>query len=188
MVALQYILTLESIILGLAIGDLAKSLHTLLRARKRVRWDWLAPLTAIMITVKIANHWWSWYRFGPVASRLTFEMLLGIMATTILLYLVSAAALPDDAREQEVDLRVHYERTAPRLWITFIAYGLLTSAINLWMDVKIPSMIQVYWPLHLVTPVAATLLVVRNRWWHGAFLVGVIVIYIWQFFGKTLGA
>ncbi|HET9337212.1 MAG TPA: hypothetical protein VFO12_12490, partial [Sphingomicrobium sp.] len=53
----EYITALVAVVLGLAIADMATSLHKLLRNRRRVRWDWVAPLAAIVILVEIFNLW-----------------------------------------------------------------------------------------------------------------------------------
>ena len=55
---LEYLLLFQCIILGLAVGDLARSLHRLLTAGARVKWDWLAPLAALMILVSAAALLW----------------------------------------------------------------------------------------------------------------------------------
>ena len=45
----EYITVLASIVVGLAIADLATSAHRLLRAGGRVRWDWIAPTAALLM-------------------------------------------------------------------------------------------------------------------------------------------
>ncbi len=49
----EYITALVSVVVGLAIADMATSLHRLLRNRRRVRWDWVAPLAAVVILTDI---------------------------------------------------------------------------------------------------------------------------------------
>jgi hypothetical protein len=39
----EYVAVFVSIILGIALGDLALSTHRLLRARHRVEWHWVTP-------------------------------------------------------------------------------------------------------------------------------------------------
>ena len=81
---LEYLLGLESIILALALGDLARSLHRLLVAGERVKWDFLSPLAAMMVLLKIVNHWWRWFRLERIADQLTFELFLGVVAATVI--------------------------------------------------------------------------------------------------------
>jgi hypothetical protein len=49
MTASEYVAAFASIILALAVTDLATSMHRLLRARKRVRWHWLPLAVALLI-------------------------------------------------------------------------------------------------------------------------------------------
>ena len=185
---LEYLLLFESIILGLAVGDLAKSLHRLLAAHSRVKWDWLAPLAALMILLKIVNHWWRWFGLEPIADRLTFEMFFGVLAATLLLYLISADTLPDEVPEGPIDLRVHYESVSRRLWILFVGHGVLSISIILWAAMRIEGVRPpIFSPDYLIAPAALSLLIVRARWWHAACLIGLSAFYAGQFFGRVLG-
>src|SRR5437667_5006187 len=56
----EYLLLFAAIVLGLAISDLAISLHRLLNAAGRVRWGLLSPLAGIIAFLKIITQWWTW--------------------------------------------------------------------------------------------------------------------------------
>jgi hypothetical protein len=185
----EYLLTFESIILGMAVSDLAKSLHRLLTAGTRVKWDWLAPLAAAMIFVKIVNMWWSRFTSGRVAGGLTFEMYLGVLMSTVLLYLISASALPDDVPSGPIDLRAHYAAVSRRFWILFVAQGFVITLVTLWARhrlVGVPA--PAFSPIDLIAPGALSLIFIRNRAWHAVCLLGLCVFYVVQFFGRPLGA
>jgi hypothetical protein len=189
MAPLEYLLLFESIILGLAVGDLAKSLHRLLAARARVQWDWLAPLAALMILVKIVNHWWRWFRLEPIANQLTFEAFLGVLAATLLLYLISADVLPDEVPSGPIDLREHYRTVSGRIWILFIIHGVLIAAINAWAVAEIHgARYRILSPDSLIAPAALSLLFIRARWWHVTCLLALSGFYAVEFFGRILGA
>lgn len=184
---LEYLLLFESIILGLAVGDLAKSLHRLLVAWERVKWDWLAPLAALMILLKIVNHWWRWFDLEPIANELTFEMFLGVLGATLLLYLISADTLPDEVPAGPIDLRAHYQRVSRRLWILFIAHGVMQVSVLLWAALRIEGLRPpAFSPDYLIVPAALSLLFVRARWWHAACLIALSAFYAGQFFGLAL--
>jgi len=70
----EYLLILAVVVLGLALSDLAMSVHRLLAAGKRVRWDWLAPLAALVAFLKIVTQWWVWFGAAGIAAHLTFGM------------------------------------------------------------------------------------------------------------------
>src|SRR5436190_926509 len=105
----EYLLLFAVIILGLAVSDVALSLHRLLGAGPRVRWDWLAPLAALVAFLKIVTQWWTWFRAEPLAGGLTWEMFLGVLAGAVLLFLIAAASLPDEVPgEGRIDLAAHW--------------------------------------------------------------------------------
>jgi len=57
------VLVLSSIVVGLGLA----SLQRLLRVRRRVRWDWAAPATALAVLMTNIQIWWSVY--DPVVCR-----------------------------------------------------------------------------------------------------------------------
>jgi riboflavin transporter FmnP len=116
----EYLLLFAAIILGLAIADLAMSIHRLLAAGARVSWDWLAPLAAFVVFLKIVTQWWTWYGASRIASGLTFEMFLAVLVASILLFLLTAVSLPDDFGERSIDLRDYYASVSRRFWLTEI--------------------------------------------------------------------
>jgi hypothetical protein len=183
----EYLLLLAAIILGLAITDLAVSVHRLLAAGPRVRWDWLAPLAALVAFLKIVTQWWSWFDAQRIASGLTFEMFLTVLAAAVLLFLLAATALPDDFGEGQVDLRAHYATASRRYWLLFVAQWLLATAASLWAQVAVgKAHLDLVSPAWLVPLVAVSAAFTKNRWWHTAVLAGFIVVYIGQYLGHSL--
>jgi hypothetical protein len=184
---LEYLLLFAAIILGLAVADLATSLHRLLSAGARVAWDWLAPLAALVAFLKIVTLWWSWFGIEKLARGLTWEMFLGFLAGTVLLFLMAAAALPDEVPEGVIDLRAHYASVWRRYWTLFALEWLLLNLLDVWAQVQIlGARFNAISPAYLVLPVAVSLIFIRNRWWHTACLIGLAVVYVGQFAGRTL--
>ncbi len=68
-----------AVVLGLAIADMATSLHKLLRNRRRVRWDWVLAQVAPYFVVMV------------------------------LLFLTASAALPDEVPEEGIDLGRYFD-------------------------------------------------------------------------------
>ncbi|HVI31864.1 hypothetical protein [Phenylobacterium sp.] len=185
MESFEYLLILASVVLGLAVTDLATSLHRLLAAGGRVKWDWLAPLAAMVAFLKIVTQWWSWRAAASMAGGFTFEMFLGVLVATVLLFLMAAAALPDEAGE--VDLAAHYEAVRRRFWTLFVGHWLLMNGVSVWAQMQIAH--ARLSPLSLVLllgPLALTMVFVRNRWVHTAVLAGLCVVYVGQFLGRGL--
>jgi hypothetical protein len=184
----EYLLLFAAIILGLAVCDLALSLHRLLGAGARVKWDWIAPLAAVVAFLKIVTQWWGWFGVEKIAKRLTWEMFLGVLTATVLLFLLAAAALPDEApSEAEIDLAAHWTRVRRRYWILFLGHWLVLNGVSIWAQVQIEG---ARWnplaPAYLLAPVIVSLIVVKNRWWQTACLAGLAALYVAQFFGQSL--
>lgn len=118
----EYILPLVSVLVGLAIADLALSVHRLLRARRRVRWDVLPLATALLAALALLEVWWVLYRAQEAAFFTTIGGFLALAAQLILLFLLNAAALPDELPEEGIDLRAFYEQEGPYFWSLYAAY------------------------------------------------------------------
>ena len=186
--AFEYLLLLTAVILGLAVCDLAVSLHRLLAASGRVRWDWLAPLAALVAFLKIVSQWWTFFNAGPLAKGLTFEMFLGVLVSSVLLFLLAADALPDEVHEGWIDLRQHYATVRRRFWLLFAAQWLLLTAVSTWAQVAIEKAhLNLLSPAWLVLPAALLLALWKNRWWQTIGLIGFAAVYVAQYFGQHLG-
>ena len=184
----EYLLLFVSVIFGLAISDLGMSLHRLLGAGPRVRWDALAPLAALVAFLKIASQWWSWFSDVSIARGFTWEMFLGLLAGAMMLFLMAAAALPDEApADATIDLAQHWESVRRRYWILFLGHWLVANAVSIWAQVSIAhARWRFDWP-YLLGLVILSLILIRNRWWQGLCLAGLVVIYVGQFFGHARG-
>ncbi|MFN8582771.1 MAG: hypothetical protein U0163_17570 [Gemmatimonadaceae bacterium] len=188
MTPFEYLLLFAAIILGLAVSELAIACHRLVGASARVRWDWLSPLAAILVFLKIITQWWSWYAAQSLPGGLRFEMFIGVIVGGVLLFLLAAMALPD-VRESntEVNLAEHYERVRRRFWLLFAVHWVVVTAVSTWAQVVVAgahfSGVSL---VYLIVPVAVALAYVRSRWLHGAALLGLGTLYIVQFLGRQL--
>jgi hypothetical protein len=185
----DYLLILAAVILGLAVSDLVLSLQRLLAAGRRVRWDWLSPALALIALLKIMTLWWSWYVVGPIAKGVTFEMYLGEIGATVLLFLMSASALPDEVGPEGIDLRAWFETSRRRFWSLFLLHWVSAAAVSIWIQVVLAHRVfDPMTPIWLVIPAAGSLIVVANRWWQTLGVLGFSALYLWEGFGRTLGA
>ena len=97
----DYITVLVAIMIGLAIADIASSLHRLLRAGKNVRWDWIAPTAAALVLLELFNLWWKWHGF----TGSTPGEVMPYFGVLLLLYLAASASLPDEVPVEGIDLK-----------------------------------------------------------------------------------
>jgi hypothetical protein len=183
----EYLLTFTSVILGLAVSDIAVSLNRLLEAGRRVKWDWLAPLAAMVAFLKIVTQWWGWFGAAGAAKGVTFEMYLGLLISTVLLFLLAASTLPGSLDEGETDLRAYYSSISTRFWLLFAAHWIVSNAVSTWIQIEVEHAVWAFSPLYLVPLAAVALAFVRSRWLQGAALIALIVLGVAQFAGHGLG-
>jgi len=184
----EYLLLFLAIVLGLAVTDLCTSLNRLLGAGAKVRWDWLAPLAAIVAFLKIVTQWWSWFTAAPIAKALTFEMFVGLLVSVVLLFLLASVSLPDNLEDEAIDLRAYYAQVSRRYWLLFAAHFALSNAVSVWIQMQVEgARLSLSSPTYLILPGAIALAFIRNRLVHGACFIALIATYLIQFAGHGLG-
>src|SRR3982750_2593896 len=112
----ERVAVLVAIVLGLALAELGTSLHRLIRAGRRVQWDWMSPALAFLILLETVQFWWlsqSWY---ASATELRLIEFLPRLVLLLLIYLLAAAVLPDEIPEDGIDLRSFYISTSRYFW------------------------------------------------------------------------
>jgi len=119
MSAFEYTSVMSSIIVGLALVDILISFNRLVRAGGSVRWHWAAPATALLVFLTVIQIWWSIYR--PQDAPMTIGQFLPFVVELVLLFLLAAAALPDEVPPGGLDLKLYYQNNSPYLWSLFAA-------------------------------------------------------------------
>jgi hypothetical protein len=86
--------TLDSIILGLGVADLLVNLHRLIEARRRVTWDPLPLLWAVVVLLWLFNYWWAVATNldGSQNARVVADFVL-LAIPPIILFLMAASVL-----------------------------------------------------------------------------------------------
>lgn len=102
-----YLAAFVTIILAIALTDLLQSVHRLVMARTRVRWDILSPLLALFVLLAIASNFFSLWDDARF-ERLTFYGLIAFMVIPILTTLAAFAVLPDEVPPEGLDLLRFY--------------------------------------------------------------------------------
>lgn len=102
--------TLVSIILGLAVAELLLNLHRLIDARKRVNWDPLPLLWAVIALLLLFNYWWAVVTNLDRSqdAKVVGDFVLLAIAP-IILFLIAASVLPRlPAAEGRFDMRAEW--------------------------------------------------------------------------------
>ncbi|MBS0366585.1 MAG: hypothetical protein JSR67_12265 [Proteobacteria bacterium] len=184
--AFEFALGLFSVLIGLAIADVAASLHRLMRAQPRVRWDPLALLSALFAMVITVGMWFDLWGIRNATSVRHFFQYLALVGGFFVLFLIAASSLPDEASEG-VDLQAFYGRNRRYFWslvtlfeIFYVAFGMhfLGSEIDRVPRVVL-AMVLCQWAVLIVVP--AVLMLVPSRTIHYAGLALLFATVSWHY-------
>lgn len=165
----ENVLVFVGIIVGVAVSDQLSSLHRLLRQRELVRWDWLLLWMAALVLLTLIQVWWS--LASMPAGRVTIGAFLPGVVLLILLFLLSAASLPDSDDPNRLDLPAYYQRQSRYIWTLFtLALVWLTTTSAVQRATSGQLSIVGLAPELLVIAVMASMAVLRRRWWHAVGL------------------
>lgn len=183
----SHLRTVVGVLVGLALSNLATSLHHLLRERHRVRWDWLAPSTALIATLLILHFWFNFYDFGRRAALLSrLGPVLLLLLEVLLVVLLACSALPDGAGE--LDLRRYYADQSRYFWLVASSYVMGTMVWNLWLSPPMGALARLgaWGPNLVLLLVFLTLALVRRRRLHEVLVPLVCVFFLVDFFNVRL--
>jgi len=175
----EYITALVAVVIGLAIADLATSLHRLLRHRKVVRWHWVSPLAALVILAELFNLWWRWRGFRGTTTGEVLPYFLAL----ILIYLSASITLPDEVPAEGLDLGRYFDENRSYFWLVYPSYVAvmvtLMSIRYLHHGLSVSDLWSKYYFDCLWIVVAYSMIFVRQRWVSGAVLLVVLVWLVW---------
>lgn len=130
----EYIIPIVSIVVGLAITDLAASFHRLLRARKSVKWDWVLLVLALNLLLLILINWWYVYQTNMSGAYNSLGVFIPLIISFLLQYIWTASVLPDEIPTEGIDLKVYYAENSSYIWWSGFAvlfFGAFANAIRI---------------------------------------------------------
>jgi hypothetical protein len=181
----EYALGLFTIIMGLALADIGTCLHRLLRNFRTVAWDSRVVLIAALVLVELVRMWFAQWSVRDLPLVLTFPFYLAMFLQTLLLFLLAAAALPDDCTA-DCDLKAFYDSNRRYFWSLYTLFQL--SYLGLWFYFggrmnTVGDATAFDWFRVTAPPCLCLLLVfVGNRWLHllgAGLLTGFYVAIYW---------
>jgi hypothetical protein len=182
----EYVATFASIILGLAVADLATSFLRLLKAPGPVKWDWIPLLVALHVLLAIIQYWWSSYDTWQRAPSIGIFLIP--LVSMILIFLVASAALPDEVPEKGINLRDHYFGYQKFFWGLFAAYVASTSVGRI-VHLVVTGTVRNP-PVFVYTFVSMGLMILlmfsKRRWVHGAVVVVLTVTPLVRWMSQTV--
>lgn len=184
----EFTFALSAVILGLALTQVAASLHKLLLAGKQVRWA-LEPVLLTLIVVLVIVSVWVGAWDESDRTLVTLNQILIQTAMYMALYFGAASALPEPRGEELLDLHAYYDRTR------LLTFGALITSMTLFKIYfgTLYGFRQVFSGFSLAEHVLAcvlygSLILVRKRWYNVLVLSFVLVFYYWEISGMSLPA
>ena len=129
----EYWATFVSIILGVGVADLLVNLHRLIHERRRVRWDALPLLWALIALLWLFNYWWavSANLDGSRDAHVVGHLAL-LAIGPILLFLTCASVLPRTVPASGVcDMRAEWADGRRVFFALFVANQVFAWVITL---------------------------------------------------------
>jgi hypothetical protein len=184
--AFEFSLGLFSVLIGLAIADIATSFHRLVRHDRVVCWDPLVLLGAALALVVTVGMWFDLWGIRHATSVRHFVFYLLLVAAFLLLFLVAAASLPDEV-SGEVNLREYYLRNHRYFWSLITLFEIVYVAIGVFflsgVFDRVPraliAVITLQWAALVIVP--ALLIVVRSRPIHYLGVGILFAVVFWHY-------
>ncbi len=186
----EYLLALVSILIGLAVADLSGSLHRLLRARQRVRWDWLPLAAALLVMMLILEFWWIFYGLGTSVAWTHYSAFLVLAASLVCMFLLASATLPDEVPEEGMDLTQYYRENGRYFWGLFGLFVLLMIAVELvaeWDHIRDAAVLRRTLLNLALVALLFSLAKVQNRRYHAVLVPVLLVVLTIQWSHLRLG-
>lgn len=178
--AFEYATGLFAVLIGLAVVDIATSFHRLLRSKARVRWDPLTLMAALYALCLVVAMWFDLWGVRHFDATRNFFFYLSFIAEFLLLFLVAAASLPDEA-QFDVDLRDYYGVTRRYFWTLLVLFQLLYSVDGLYFSrgepADIPRWVIIASIALMLLPliISAVLALTKSRLMH---YIGLTILFV----------
>ena len=166
MAVAEFLIGLATIILGLALSNIASSIHRLALFGRKVRWAPEPILLTILLVLILVNVWFSYWDIRDVKSINEGRALITV-AQLMTLYFAAASCLPEVDRipEAGIDLKAYYYETRQ------LAYGAMVVSLSLigfraLVGGGVPVFLE--WLAEAAIPIILYLIlcVIRWRWAH----------------------
>lgn len=177
---------LISLLLGLGFAHVAAAFASLILLGKRVRWDWLSPLAALLFLQSALIYWWFQWALREQEVVLGDLAIRGVACLT--LYIMAVAVFPE-TRGRRADLREHFERSRLLVYGSFITYTLIVGILPIvarLFNTDRPLSIPWFQLISLVLLIAGCF--IRKRWYDTILLSYLVVILGIRWLPQALAA
>jgi hypothetical protein len=154
----RWIAVAISMVLGIGVTRLLSSAVMILRNRRDFKFDFLPVVWATFVFVAQIEFWWSIIELSTTKSVWSLANFLLLLSMPLLLFVAAALVLPSESRQQDLELRIGFERDGR---ISLLALALY-NAIALVAD-------AVWWSTDFMNA-------------QGTMLVALAILPLWLFF------
>ena len=185
--AFEYAMGVFSVLIGLAIADIAASAHRLLRHKSQVRWDPLAVLAALYALCMAVYMWFDLWGVRNFTATRHFLFYLVLFGQLFVLFLVAASSLPDEA-DPSTDLREFYSANRRSFWFLVALFQLAYVGVGFYFiggEPPLPGWIMAILVSQMIAPlvICLILLATKSRAMHYigiGLLFAVMLFHYWQ--------
>lgn len=165
--------------IGLALADLATSLQRLLRGGNRVRWNWLTPVAAILVTAFIINVWWAMFGTLNAMRSLSVGGFIPDLISLLILFCLASSALPDEVGDS-LDLAEYYQDNRSRFWGLFALYTLWVTFVagvrSATAGAALSSLVGTVLPNLLMASLMILLVATSRKWVHAVVIAFLLIV------------
>lgn len=185
----DYISVFSAIIIGLAVADLAISFHKLMRHRARVHWDWLIFAVALLVLLNLVAVWWVTLLWYGGIKDMNIATYLPDLAILLILFLASAAILPDEIPAEGLSLRDYYLSNSSyfwTLWAILVALVIVVLGPRYLPNADWLTFLREEVPNFLFFVGAIILAWTRRYWVHVVIVMPMLGYTIWDYLPQGL--
>ena len=185
-----YLAAFVTVLLAIAVGDMAVSLHRLLRARRRIEWHPLPLVAAFIVLLVLLTNFFALWQLTQT-ERMSFLELCWLLVPQFIYFLAASAALPDEVPAKGLNLFDFYvaeRRYLYALLLLAIVVEITDGTIRLGLFDQDPQRyLTHYLPLNLVSFLSLLAMFWRReKWVHGTALGILLVVAYFGVLGWTV--
>ena len=191
MTPFDYFMVFVTIIIALAIESVARDVDVLIAARARVKWHWMAPVTALNSILLVLSQFFLLWELRKHSPFNDYLHALSPVATMMVLFLTASAALPSEVPEAGLDLKQWYFGNGARYWglnIALMGCFVFTNVL-VYFTRAVPGREALFLSVEaaIVAIFCASLIWSKAVWWHSIVIVLFLVTALVGNAGLTLG-
>ena len=176
----EFVSVLMSIVVGLGITRILSDLASLADYRKKVEFDGITLLWTLNVLGFHLVYWWVVVNNWRTRETWSFAGFSSLFLYGVALYFCAALILPR-ATDKGVDLRERFDGIRMpffSLWLV-VLFSEVVDSLSKGIDYVLGELGIPYILINALNGILAALAIrIRNRWFHWAFAIGVLVTHL----------